>query len=135
MSPNGQSKSAESKRVVLVDDHPMVRERLTELLEREPDLTVSGAADDHSTAMETIAATQPHLVILDLTLKNSRGLDLIKDVHARWPQLPMLVVSMHDENLYAERAILAGARGYVMKQEATGKMLLGVRTLLRGELF
>ena len=124
-----------STRVVLVDDHPMVRERLAELLEREPDLTVCGQADDRVPALEIIAATQPHLAIIDLTLKNSRGLDLIKDVHVRWPQLPMLVVSMHDDNLYAERAIRAGARGYIMKQEATVKMLRGVRAVLRGELF
>src|SRR5207249_137217 len=113
------SKAAKTTRVVLVDDHPMVRERLVELLEREPDLTVCGQAEDRAHALEIIAANPPHLVILDLTLKNSHGLDLIKEVHARWPQLPMLVVSMHDENLYAERAMHAGARGYVMKQEAT----------------
>ena len=130
-----QRKPAKTTRVVLVDDHPMVRERLAELLEREPDLAVCGQAEEHTQALEVIAARRPHLVILDLTLKSSHGLDLIKDAHARWPELPMLVVSMHDEKLHAERAVRAGARGYIMKQEATGKILLGVRAVLRGEFF
>jgi DNA-binding NarL/FixJ family response regulator len=122
-------------RVLLVDDHPMVRERLTEAIQREPGVTGCGGAEDRLEALDKIAATRPDVVILDLTLKNSNGIDLIKDVHARWPELAMLVVSMHDESLYAERAVRAGARGYITKQEATTKILLALHAVRRGELY
>ena len=98
-------------RIVIVDDHPLVRERLAEVLNRDADLGVCGEADDHDDALAVIASTRPDLVIIDLTLKRSHGLDLIKDVHARWPKLAMLVVSMHEESLHAERVVRAGARG------------------------
>lgn len=122
-------------RILLVDDHPMVRERLAEVINREPDLVVSGEAEDRHEAIDAILARPPDLVIVDLTLKNSDGLELIKDIHARWPKLRMLVVSMHDESLYAERVLRAGALGYITKQEATRKVLHAIRRVLSGSIY
>ena len=136
MANKGQTKGAARKRtrILLVDDHPMVRERLKEIIEREPDLMVCGEAEDRHEALDLITAKPPDLVIIDLTLKNSHGLELIKDVHARHPELRMLTLSMHDESLYAERVIRAGAHGYITKQEATRKILPAIRRVLNGEL-
>ena len=125
----------EKLRILLVDDHPMVRERLAEVIEREPDLTVCGEAEDRFGALDMIASTRPHLVIIDLTLKQSLGIELIKDIRSRHPETLMLVVSMHDELLHAERAIRAGAKGYITKQEATRKVMLAIRTVLKGEVY
>jgi DNA-binding NarL/FixJ family response regulator len=122
-------------RILLVDDHPMVRERLAEIIMREPDLMVCGEAEDRHQALEIIPVSKPDLAILDLTLKSSHGLDLIKDIRARHPQLRMLVLSMHDESLYAERVVRAGAGGYITKQEATKKILPAIRRVLAGELY
>ncbi|MGD0259949.1 MAG: response regulator transcription factor [Verrucomicrobiota bacterium] len=123
------------RRILLVDDHPLVRERLAEILNREADLTVCGEAEDRHEAIAAIRTKRPDLVIVDLTLKNSDGLELIKDIRARWPKVRMLVVSMHDESLYAERVIRAGALGYITKQEATRKILLAVRRVLAGNIY
>lgn len=125
----------EKLRILLVDDHPMVRERLAEVIEREPDLAVCGEAEDRLGALDVIAAERPQLAIIDLTLKDSQGLELIKDIHSRYPEILMLVVSMHDELLHAERAIRAGAKGYITKQEATRKVMLAIRTVLKGEVY
>jgi DNA-binding NarL/FixJ family response regulator len=122
-------------RILLVDDHPLVRERLAEIINREADLLVTGEAEDRKQAIDAILAKPPDLAIVDLTLKNSDGLELIKDVHARWPRMRMLVVSMHDESLYAERAIRAGAMGYITKQEATRNILLAIRRVLSGNIY
>lgn len=113
----------------------MVRERLTEIIESEADLTVCGEAEDRHQAIERIKAKHPDFVIADITLKNSDGLDLIKDIHSRWPNLYVLVVSMHDESLYAERVIRAGARGYITKQEATHSILVAIRRVLEGNIY
>jgi DNA-binding NarL/FixJ family response regulator len=122
-------------RILLVDDHPMVRERLAAAIHEEPDLIVCGEAEDRFTALEMIGHKTPHLVIVDLTLKQSHGLELIKDIRHQHPDLAILVVSMHDELLHAERVIRAGARGYITKQEATGKIMVAIRTVLRGEVY
>jgi DNA-binding NarL/FixJ family response regulator len=122
-------------RILLVDDHPLVRERLAEVINREADLIVSGEVEDRQEALDAILAKPPDLVIVDLTLKNSDGLELIKDIRVRWPRLRMLVVSMHDESLYAERVIRAGARGYITKQEATRNILLAIRRVLAGSVY
>jgi DNA-binding NarL/FixJ family response regulator len=122
-------------RILLVDDHPMVRERLTEILNREADLMVCGEAEDRHEALVAIAGRRPDLAIVDLTLKNSDGLELIKDIHSRWPEVRMLVVSMHDESLYAERVVRAGALGYITKQEATRNILVAVRRVLAGSIY
>jgi DNA-binding NarL/FixJ family response regulator len=121
--------------ILLVDDHPMVRERLSEIINREPDLAVCGEAEDRSEALQKVERQRPGLVIVDLTLKTSDGLELIKDIRSRWPALRMLVVSMHDESLYAERVLRAGALGYITKQEATRKILLAIRRVLAGEIY
>ena len=130
-----QPTEQKTRRILLVDDHPMVRERLTEVILREPDLTVCGEAEDRFRAMEKIAATRPHLIIVDLTLKGSHGMELIKDIRSQYPDLAVLVVSMHDEMLHAERVIRAGARGYITKQEATRKIMLAIRTVLNGGVY
>ena len=122
-------------RILLVDDHPMVRERLAELINREPDLCVCAEAEDRHQAIEMIRARHPELIIVDITLKNSDGVELIKDIHSRWPTMLMLVLSMHDESLYAERVLRAGARGYITKQEATRSILLAIRRVLEGQIF
>lgn len=129
------SPARKSVRILLVDDHPLVRERLAEVIHREADLTVCGEAEDRHEALALITAKQPELVIVDLTLKNSDGLELIKDIHSRWPKVRMLVVSMHDESLYAERVIRAGAQGYITKQEASRNILLAIRRVLAGGLY
>ena len=128
-------KARKRVRILLVDDHPMVRERLAEIINREPDLMVCAEAEDRHQAIEAISARQPALVIVDITLKNSDGVELIKDIHSRWPSLLMLVVSMHDESLYAERVLRAGARGYITKQEATHSILQAIRRVLEGQVF
>jgi DNA-binding NarL/FixJ family response regulator len=128
-------KTPKRKRILIVDDHPLVRERLAEIINRESDLTVCGEAEDRHEALATILAKPPDLVLVDLTLKNSDGMELIKDIHSRWPNLLMLVVSMHDESLYAERVIRAGARGYITKQEATRSVLLAIRRVLAGNIY
>ncbi|WP_035610728.1 response regulator transcription factor [Haloferula sp. BvORR071] len=122
-------------RIVLVDDHPMVRERLAELINRESDMIVCGEAEDRGEALEVITREQPRLAIVDLSLKRSSGLDLIKDLRTLQPQLLILVLSMQEEDLYAERVIRAGAHGYITKQEATRKILEAIRQVLEGRIF
>ena len=126
---------AERTRVFIVDDHPIVRQGLTQILNQESDLTVCGEAEDALDALEAIAALQPDLVLVDLSLKGGSGLDLIRTLKARHSTLPVLVVSMHDESLYVERVLRAGARGYIMKQEATDTMMHAIRRVLRGEIY
>jgi DNA-binding NarL/FixJ family response regulator len=118
-----------------VDDHPVVREGLAESINKESDLVVVAQAEDQRGALDAITETRPELVVVDLMLKNSSGLELIKDLRARWPHLLLLVVSMHDETLYAERVLRAGARGYITKQEATRDILLAIRRVLSGGIY
>jgi DNA-binding NarL/FixJ family response regulator len=129
------SKPGKRVRVLLVDDHPLVRERLADIINSEDDLMVCGEAEDRGQAIDSIKASLPDLVIVDITLKDSDGLELIKDIHSRWPGLRILVVSMHDESLYAERVIRAGALGYITKQEATRNILLAIRRVLDGNIY
>ncbi len=126
---------AKATRILLVDDHPMVRERLAEVINRESDLSVCAEAEDRHGAMKAVETAKPDLAIIDLALKNSNGLDLIKDLQARWPRLLILVVSMHDELLYAERVLRAGARGYITKQEATRNIMVAIRRVLGGNVY
>ncbi len=114
-------------KIFLVDDHPLVREWLTQLIQRENDLAVCGEAEDTQEALEKIEHTKPDIVIADISLKTTHGLELVKDLQVRAPALPVLVLSMHDESLYAERVLRAGAKGYITKQEATKKILLAIR--------
>jgi DNA-binding NarL/FixJ family response regulator len=131
------SKQAESgkARVFLVDDHPLVREHLTALIQAQPDLTVCGEAAEAPTALALIAQQAPDLVILDISLRHSNGLELIKDLKEMMPKVPVLVLSMHDEMLYAERSLHAGALGYITKEEATVNVLSAVRRVLSGQVY
>jgi len=133
--PSASSSPQNRLRIVLVDDHPMVRERLAEVINREPDLHVCGEAEDRNDALKVIGATAPHLAIVDLSLKNSHGLELIKDLRVMHPDVRVLVVSMQEESLYAERVIRAGAQGYITKQEATRNIMEAIRRVLGGEVY
>jgi DNA-binding NarL/FixJ family response regulator len=122
-------------RVLIVDDHPLVRESLKKIIQGEPDLAVCGEAEDREDALEIVSATRPRLAIVDLTLKNSHGMELIKDLREHFPEVQSLVLSMHDEMIYAERAIRAGARGYITKHEVPARILLAIRRILSGEIY
>ena len=122
-------------KVLIVDDHPVVREGLARRIARQEDMEVCCEAESAATAMDLIASCQPDLALVDLSLKDSSGLDLIRDAHVRFPRLLMLVVSMQDETLYAERALRAGARGYVMKHEATDNVVLAIHRVLDGGIY
>ena len=121
-------------RILLVEDHPVVRESLKRIIQQEACLSVCGEADNCKQAMAMVEATKPHLVILDLTLRDSHGLELVKNLRDQHPKVLSLVFSMHEEILHAERAIRAGARGYVTKQESPAKILLAIRQVLNGEI-
>ncbi|HMD54922.1 MAG TPA: response regulator transcription factor [Phycisphaerae bacterium] len=122
-------------RILLVEDHPVVRESLKRIIQQEACLSVCGEAEDCKQALAMVEATKPHLVILDLTLKDSHGLELVKNLRDQHPKILSLVFSMHEEVLHAERAIRAGARGYLTKQESPAKILLAIRQVLKGEIY
>ena len=121
--------------IILVDDHPIVRQGLAELINHEADLVVCSQAEDALQAMELVKESEPDIIIVDISLKETSGLELVKDIRVRYPQLPILVLSMHDESLYAERSLRAGAKGYIMKQEATERVITAIRKVLMGELY
>ena len=122
-------------RIVLVDDHAIVRQGLAELIDDQGDLAVAGEADSPPAAMKVLADIKPDAVVIDITLNNGDGIELCHQVHERWPDLPILVLSMHDESLYAERALRAGALGYVMKQAPQETVMSAIRRVLRGETY
>jgi len=130
-------KKTESRRarVLIVDDHPIVRRGLAQLLGQEADLVVCGEAEDAYGALEAIKKLTPDIVIVDLLLKESSGIGLIKDIKIRWPKLPVLVLTMYDESSYAERALRSGARGFLPKAEAASKVVEGIRQLLGGGVY
>jgi DNA-binding NarL/FixJ family response regulator len=121
--------------ILLIDDHPVMRLGLAALIRAEKDLKVWGEAGTAGEAMSLCEDAFPDLAIVDLTLPDKSGLELIKDLRARHPNLSFLVVSMHDEMMYAERVLRAGAKGYIMKQEAPEKLISAIRLILRGEVF
>src|SRR5215469_3646215 len=127
--------ASSSTRILLVDDHPLIREGLAEVLTREADLVICGHAEDRLQALQLIPTVKPHLAIIDLALKKANGLELIKDIRAQFPEVLMLVVSMQDELLHAERVLKAGASGYISKHEATVQVVQAVRQVLRGETY
>ena len=127
--------SEKKGRVVIVDDHPLFRERLSELINHELDMEVCGEAEDAQQAIDLIRKTTPDLAIVDITLKGSSGLELIKSIKALSIGVPVLVLSMHDESLYAERALHAGATGYITKHESAENVLLAIRRVLAGEVY
>lgn len=123
------------RRVLLVDDHPIVRQGLMQLINREPDLEVCGEADTEAAAMSQLEQLRPDVIVADLTLESGSGIELIRRVRQDHPHLPILVLSMHDEQFYVEMAIRAGAWGYLTKQEASSKILLALRKLLDGQVY
>lgn len=126
---------SEKRRIFIVDDHPIVRQGLALLINREPDLTVCGDAEEASAALHRIEDLKPDLVVLDISLNGPDGLDLLKHIRARDTNLPVLILSMMDESLYAERGLRAGANGYIMKQQATEQVLVAIRRILGGEIY
>lgn len=124
--------SASRKKVLIVDDHPLLRDGLATVINQQPDLLVCGDAADARSGLAAATRLRPDVVIADLTLAEGNGLDLIKDLHAQNPKLPVLVLSMHQENLYAERAVRAGAKGYVMKHEPVSHVVAALRKVLAG---
>jgi len=122
-------------KVFLVDDHPIVRQALALFIDREPDLMVCGEADSATSALQAIREAPPDFVVLDISLDGPDGLELLKTLRVRYPNLPVLVLSMHDEAVYAERALRAGANGYIMKQETTDRVLTAIRHILGGDVY
>ncbi|MGI9070927.1 MAG: response regulator transcription factor [Bryobacteraceae bacterium] len=123
------------RKVLVVDDHPIVREGLAQMINREIDLSVCGAAADMQNAVQLIEALKPDILIVDISLDGPDGLDLLKHIRTQAPGLPVLILSMHDESIYAERALRAGANGYMMKQEATNNVLDALRRILNREVY
>ncbi len=129
------AKNKMAKSVLIVDDHPMMRTGLAQLIDNEPDLKVCAEADTAGPALNVVVSQKLDLILLDISLPDKNGLELIKDIQTLKPELPILVVSMHDEALYAERALRAGGRGYIMKQEGGKKLLQAIRQVLGGQIY
>ena len=132
MAGSRQSQGSRA-RVLLIDDHAVVRQGLAELINDQPDLVTCGEADSPPDAMKVIAETRPDVAIVDISLKLGDGIELCRQIHEQWPDIALLVLSMHDETLYAERALRAGAMGYVMKQEPQETVMTAIRRILKGE--
>lgn len=126
---------ATAKRILIVDDHPMMRQGLAQLIGNEKDLIVCCEAENAHQALDAIQNQAPDLVLADITLPDKSGLELIKDIQAMYPGLAVLVISMHDESLYAERVLRAGGRGYIMKQEGGRKLMEAIRHVLTGQIY
>jgi DNA-binding NarL/FixJ family response regulator len=133
-SPTGMAKK-DAMRVLIVDDHPLLRKGVSQLIDQEKDLIVVGEAEDANKAITAIENTKPDIALIDISLSGTSGIELLKNIKARFPKLKMLVLSMHDESVYAHRALRAGASGYIMKQEGTEKVLLALRKVLQGEVY
>jgi len=135
-SDKKQKKVKEDKiKILIVDDHPVVREGLTAIINHEKDLVVCGCADDNHQALKAVAELKPEIVIADISLKNSDGIELVKNIHHRYPKLTAIVLSVHDESVYAERALRAGARAYLMKEVVSENIINAIRTVLKGEIY
>jgi DNA-binding NarL/FixJ family response regulator len=129
IKPNAKS------RILLVDDHAVVRFGISQLINRQPDMEICGEEEDATRAMTAIAALKPDLVIADISLKDSSGLELMRNIKAQYPKLPVLIFSIHDEAVYGEIAFRAGALGYLMKGEAVEKVLVSIRRILDGNIY
>ncbi len=127
--------SAGKKTVLVVDDHPLMRQGLTMLINQQHDMQVCAEAEEAHAAMQAIALHKPDIMILDISLNGPDGIDLLKNIRASNSDLPVLILSMHDEAIYAERALRARANGYIMKQEATETVLVAVRRILNGDVY
>ena len=135
VTPKASETQTAKAKVLLVDDHPIVRQGLGQLINEEPDLSIVGEAEDFQQALAAIDTANPDVAIVDISLKDRSGIELIKEIRAKRPELPILVLSMHDESLHAERVLRAGAKGYIMKQEATEQVMNAIRRVLRGEVY
>jgi DNA-binding NarL/FixJ family response regulator len=135
MNSKPSATSARKSRIFLVDDHPLVREGLANLISGQNDLMVCGEAEDSAEAISGIAKMRPDVALIDISLKNESGLELVKNLDSQFPLVALIVLSMHDEALYAERALRAGARGYVMKRETTKNVLASIRRVLEGGVY
>ena len=133
--PHSGRQPAGVSKIIIVDDHPIVRQGLAALINQQEDMEVCAQAANGREAMEQIGKLEPDLVTIDLTLGDSGGLELIKNIKSRYPDLPMLVISIHDESLYAERVLRAGAKGYIMKQEATENVTDAIGRVLAGQVY
>lgn len=129
------SEKNKKQRIVIVEDHPMVRDHLAQIINKDANLEVCGEADNIQQAMEIIRETKPNLAIVDITLNGSSGLELIKGLKVLSMPVPVLVLSMHDESLYAERALRAGAKGYITKHRSSHEVLAAVHRVLAGEIY
>jgi len=129
------TRCAVKKTVFIVDDHPLLRQGLALLINQQQDLEVCGEAEEAQAAMQAIAVRKPDILIVDISLSGPDGLDLLKSIRAMYAELPVLILCMHDEAIYAERALRARANGYIMKQEATDKVLVAMRRILHGEVY
>lgn len=128
-------KNKSVRKILIVDDHPVFCLGMSELINKADDLKVCGSEDTPAKALQAIGRLNPDLVIVDISLKDSSGIDLVSDINSRFQGLPVLMLSMYDESLYAERALLAGARGYLMKQEAIGVVVEAIRQVLSGKIY
>jgi DNA-binding NarL/FixJ family response regulator len=135
MNEKNNEKHGSRRRVFIVDDHPLVREGLANLINQQSDLVVCGQAEDAAQTLAGIGASRAELALIDISLKTASGLELVKDLKVHFPEVALIVLSMHDEMLYAERAIRAGARGYVMKRETTKEVLTAIRRVLQGDVY
>ena len=143
MRAKGESKSgkdaspgsARKHRIVIIDDHALIRQGLSQLINSRPHLSVIGEADSAGAGIEIVRKAKPDLVILDLSLAKADGIEVVKQLKSEMPKLPVLVISMHEESVYAERVLRAGARGYVMKKEPSERVFLAIESLLRGDIF
>lgn len=130
-----KTETKRKRTVVVVDDHPILRRGIIQLINDDPGLTVVGEAEDVTGAMKVLTETTPEAVVVDITLRDSSGIDLIREIADKWPDVPVLVFSMHDESFYAERVLRSGARGYVTKGESAMRVVEGLHKILAGELF
>jgi DNA-binding NarL/FixJ family response regulator len=130
-----KAEKAKKTRILIVDDHPMTRAGLVHLINHQPEMVVDGEAEDAAQALDLLVSKHPDLMLIDITLPGKSGLELIKDVKAMHPDLPMLVLSMHDESLYADRVLRAGARGYITKHEGGDRLMRAIRHVLSGRIY
>jgi DNA-binding NarL/FixJ family response regulator len=134
-SPIKQTNEARKRRVLIVDDHAVLREGLALVINLQPDLLVCGEAGNVAGGLQAVATMEPDIALVDLSLMGGSGLELVKDLKAQYPDVPTLVLSLHDEALYAERALRAGARGYIMKRAPIPTLLAAIRKVLDGEIY